>query len=96
MASTNRRRRAGGGGRINPRLAGFLAWTSEGTLFLIDARGAVHRGDRSLRQWEPTGTVGTQPVAFSATEEGLLAATPQGDVMSSDDGGRTWKVRATA
>ena len=82
--------------RINPRLAGFLGWTKEGTLFLLDARGAVHRGDRSVRQWEAAGTVGARPAAFAVTEDGLLAATSEGSVLSSEDGGRTWKLRAKA
>ena len=80
--------------RVNPRMSGFLAWPDGDALFLLDARGAVHRGDGSLRSWRAAGAIGGQPVAFGATSDGLLAATSRGSVMSSADEGHTWKLRA--
>jgi hypothetical protein len=79
---------------INRRLAGYLAWADDGTLFLLDARGSVHRADRTLRRWDVAGDVGGQPAAFSATGDQLLAATREGTVTASDDAGVTWQPRA--
>ena len=80
--------------RVNPRLSGLLAWPRGGTLLVLDARGAVNAAPGSLRRSQPLGGVEGSPAAFAATRTGLLAATRQGSVMSSDDGGRTWKLRA--
>ena len=78
----------------NRRLGGYLAWADDGTAFLLDGRGEVHRAGRGLRRWKAAGTVAGQPVAFTAAGDQLLAATSEGNVLVSGDGGSSWETRA--
>ena len=81
---------------VNRRLSGLLAWPQDATLLVLDRRGAVNAVAPSLRRAKPLGGVGGSPTAFTATRDGLLAATMQGSIMRSADRGRTWELRAKA
>ncbi|HEX2086816.1 MAG TPA: hypothetical protein VHF89_14145 [Solirubrobacteraceae bacterium] len=81
--------------RANPRMAGLLAWPRGGRPLLVDARGGVHRGDASGRRWRQVGRLDGEPVALAAANGDLLAATTDGTVVASADGGATWSVRAS-
>ena len=73
---------------------GLLAWTTNGSLFLVDARGVVSESGDGGESWEDTGDIGGQPAAFEAAGDDLYVALHDGTVKRSADGGRTWIVRS--
>jgi photosystem II stability/assembly factor-like uncharacterized protein len=91
LASSN------GGARwrtLNKSLAGLLSWPARGRLYLIDVAGDVRLSTDGGRRWRQRGSIGAPPVAFSAGAPGeLLAATEDGAVQSSRNGGANWNVR---
>jgi hypothetical protein len=77
-------------------VAGLLAWPDEEALYLVDADGNVLRSADTGREFEQVGTVGAQPEAFAAAgEQELYAAVHGGKVVTSADGGATWRTRST-
>jgi hypothetical protein len=46
--------------------AGLLAWPAADRLYLVDGQGQIQRSGDGGRQWQPTGSIGGQPVAFIA------------------------------
>ena len=47
------------------------------------------------RSWEAAGSLGGEPAAFeAAAPDELYAALHDGPIKRSDDGGKTWSVRA--
>jgi hypothetical protein len=74
--------------------AGLLAWPAADRLYLIDEQGQVQRSSDDGRRWQPAGSIGGQPVAFTAHETELYAALADSTVKRSSDGGATWTVRA--
>ena len=72
--------------------SGSLAWTERHGLILFDSSGAVHRlGDAA---WQQVGRLDAPPAAVAASGSALLAGLETGMVMRSDDGGRSWVLRA--
>ena len=78
---------------LAPELGGLLARTSDGTLFLVDGTGAVHRSDDGGASFEAVGEIGGRPAAFAAAGDDLYAALHTNEVKLSRDGGRTWELR---
>ena len=76
--------------------AGFLTWLPDGSIYLVDGAGAVHRSDDAGRSWEAQGEVGGQPAALSSHGGELYVALHTNEVKVSDNGGRSWRARATA
>ncbi|MGH2949307.1 MAG: F510_1955 family glycosylhydrolase [Solirubrobacteraceae bacterium] len=74
--------------------AGLLAWPAADRLYLVDGQGRVQRSGDGGRQWQPTGTIGGQPVAFIAHGSELYAALSDSTVKRSEDGGASWTLRA--
>jgi len=75
---------------------GLLAWPRRHSLYLIDAFGRVKVSDGGGNRWRSVGRIGGQPVAFAAIGgNSLYAALPDGTVMSSSDGGASWRPRAS-
>jgi hypothetical protein len=75
--------------------AGLLAWPAADRLYLVDGQGQVQRSGDGGRQWQPTGSIGRQPVAFIAHESELYAALSDSTVKRSADRGASWTLRAT-
>lgn len=74
---------------------GLLSWVVRGDLFHVDAAGGVSVSSDRGRTWRRRGSVGTQPAVFAAVDErSLYAALPDGTVMASADGARTWTTRS--
>jgi photosystem II stability/assembly factor-like uncharacterized protein len=77
--------------RLDGGLVGFLAWGSQ--LVLIDADGRVHATTDGGRRFATVGDVGSQPAATATANGQLLVALHDNSVRSSNDGGRTWRLR---
>jgi hypothetical protein len=75
--------------------AGLLAWPVADRLYLVDGQGQLQRSADGGRRWQPTGSIGGQPVAFIAHDSELYVALADSTVKRSTDGGETWSVRAT-
>jgi len=77
-------------------LAGLLAWPAADALYLVEGDGTVSRSDDGGREFRRAGSVGAQPEAFAAAgEQELYAAVHGGKVVTSADGGATWRTRST-
>lgn len=75
---------------------GLITWTESGRLYFVDAAGQVQSSDDAGKGWTELGSVGAQPGAFVATtDEELYAALVDGTVMTSTDGGISWKARSS-
>jgi len=99
MASTERgvfsSTNAGKGWRpLRDDTAGLLAWPAADRLYLVDGQGQVQRSADGGRQWQPTGSIGGQPVAFMAHDAELYVALGDSTVKRSTDGGASWTLRA--
>jgi photosystem II stability/assembly factor-like uncharacterized protein len=78
----------------HPGPPGLLAWGDE--LTVADAHGAVHAAADAVQRPQPVGHIGGKPAALESGPDGeLYAALHNGTIKASDDGGRTWSVRAT-
>jgi len=73
---------------------GLVGWAVGGELVRVDARGVVERSARVGAPWRRTGQAPAQPVALATAPGELLLGTADATVLSSADGGRTWRVRA--
>jgi hypothetical protein len=75
--------------------AGLLAWPAPDRLYLVDGQGQVQRSEDGGREWQPAGSIGGQPVAFTAHDSELYVAVADSTVKRSTDSGATWAVRTT-
>jgi hypothetical protein len=75
--------------------AGLLAWPAPDRLYLVDGNGQAQRSADGGRQWQSTGNVGGQPVAFRAHESELYVALADSTVKRSTDDGARWTLRAS-
>ena len=84
-----------GGGRWRAVAAlapGHLLWTDDG-LVLLGLDGAVHRMSRPGERPRRMGELPMAPAAAAQHDGDLLVAGDDGSVLSSGDGGRTWRPR---
>ena len=88
---------AGRGWRpLRSDLAGLLAWPAPDRLYLVDGEGQVFMSADGGQAWQTQGSIGGQPAAFIAADDGLYAALADGAVKRSTDGGARWTVRTAA
>ena len=74
---------------------GLLSWADE--LTVVDANGAVHAAADAGQRPRPVGHIEGKPAALESGPAGdLYAALHDGSIKRSDDGGRTWRVRAAS
>jgi hypothetical protein len=71
---------------------GLLAWPRRDRIYLLDGGGRIWLSrDRGAR-WQHRGDVGSQPAALLAVgAEVLYAATHDGEIKHSVDGGSSWR-----
>jgi hypothetical protein len=68
-----------------------LAWSSARELYRIDPGGPVKVSADGGESWEGRGSTGGEPQALTVDADGALyAATLDGKVQRSTDGGRSW------
>ena len=74
-----------------------VSWAADGTLFGIEASGAVQRSADGGASWSGSGRLPGQPQALLAADDALWAAAlGEGEVTGiyhSTDGGQTWELR---
>ena len=76
--------------RVLEQRIGLLGWPEGGPVYLVDAEGAIHTSDDG-RRWRRVGETGEPPAALAATgPRELWFAGHDGDILRSEDGGRTW------
>jgi photosystem II stability/assembly factor-like uncharacterized protein len=97
-AGENRLFSSADGGRSWSQLedgTGLLAWPRPDRLYLLDGTGDVWLSRDRGGRWQAQGRIGGRPAAFLATgAETLFAATHEGEIKRSSDGGVTWTTRS--
>lgn len=82
------------GGRSWRRLsapAGFIAWPSPNSLFVMDVSGEVAVASAPGGAFRVMGRIGGEPAAFEAVGTELFAARHDGAILRSFDEGRSWQ-----
>lgn len=69
----------------------MVTWNREQGLIAVDLEGVVRGTSEPIGEWEEVGRLPGTPPAVGAAGEELLAATHESRVMSSSDGGKTWR-----
>jgi photosystem II stability/assembly factor-like uncharacterized protein len=70
---------------------GLVTWTRELGVVAVDLDGGVRRADDPEGDWEEVGRLDGPPAALDAAGNELLAATHDPRVLTSADGGRSWR-----
>ena len=70
---------------------GMVTWTPELGLVAVDLRGVVRHATEPTGGWTEVGRLPGPPAALEGVGDELLAATHESQVLSSPDGGRTWR-----
>jgi hypothetical protein len=83
-----------GGSRWRPLSVpgGLVTWSRDLGLVALDAAGVVRRAVQPIAAWAEVGGLNGPPAAVEAVGDELLAARHDSVVMSSRDGGRTWRA----
>jgi hypothetical protein len=69
----------------------LLSWDKADALWLMTARGTVHRSTDSGETWNSAGDLGRQPEAF-AVDYGILYAATHSEIFVSRTGGEDWRL----
>jgi photosystem II stability/assembly factor-like uncharacterized protein len=73
-----------------------LAWRDNGELYRIDPGGPIKVSTDGGETWEDRGSTGGEPQALTVDQAGALyAATLDGKVQKSEDGGRSFTALVT-
>ena len=83
-----------GGSRWRPLAipGGLVTWTREVGLIAADDGGVIRTADDPTGKWEEVGSLGGSPAAIEAVRDEILAATHDARVLSSRDGGESWRA----
>ena len=79
--------------RVPGRRAALLAWPSRGRLYAVDAAGRVAIISDAGHTWSTSGEAVGEPEAVTAAGRELFVVLGDGSVVSTSDGGRSWRVR---
>jgi len=74
---------------------GLLAWPRRDRLFLVDPNGRTWLSHNGGSRWRALGHIDGRPAALLAVDaDSLYAATHEGVIKASTDGGVTWAFRS--
>lgn len=89
-------RDAGRTWRQREQRTGLLAWPRRDRLYLLDGGGGIWLSRDGGARWQRRGQIGSRPAALLAVDaEVLYAATHEGEIKGSVDGGVSWTTRST-
>ena len=74
---------------------GLVTWTPEIGLVAADPDGVLRAAEDPTGEWEEVGSLGGSLAAMEGVGDELLAATHDARVLSSRDGGKTWRAILT-
>lgn len=74
----------------------FLSWETGSGLWGLGSDGTVFVSGDGSGGWERRGELGGGPAALLVADGTAYAAVEGGDILESDDGGRTWSPRHDA
>ncbi len=84
-------RDGGSSWRPLPIPGGLVTWTPELGLVAVDLDGVVRTADDPTAGWSEVGRLPAAPAALEGVADELVAATHDTQVLSSQDGGTTWR-----
>jgi hypothetical protein len=84
-------RDGGASWRPLPVQGGMVTWTRELGLVAVDLGGVIRTASEPTGGWTEIGRIPGAPAALEGVGDELLAATHESQVLSSRDGGRTWR-----
>jgi hypothetical protein len=84
-------RDGGASWRPLPIPGGIVTWTSELGLIAVDLGGVVRTASEPTGEWTEVGRLPGTPAALEGVGDELLAATHESQVVSSPDGGKSWR-----
>jgi hypothetical protein len=70
---------------------GLVTWSEQLGVVAADLEGIVRSADDPTGEWDEVGPLPGPPAALEAVGDELLAATHESQVLSSSDGGKTWR-----
>jgi hypothetical protein len=70
---------------------GMGTWTAELGLITVDLEGVVRHASEPTGEWGEVGRLPGAPAAIEGVGDELLAATHDSRVLTSRDGGKTWR-----
>ena len=74
-----------------PVPGGLVTWSPELGLTSVDLQGVIRGASEATGDWTEVGRLPGTPAALEAVGDELLAATHESQVLSSRDGGRSWR-----
>jgi hypothetical protein len=69
---------------------GLVTWTRELGVVAADLAGVLRRADAPDSGWDEVGSLDGTPAALEGVGRELLAATHEGAIVTSRDGGQAW------
>jgi hypothetical protein len=75
---------------------GLATWTPELGLIAVDLDGVIRHASEPTGDWSEVGRLPGAPAALEGVGDELLAATHDSRVLTSLDGGKTWRDLVTA
>jgi hypothetical protein len=70
---------------------GLITWTPEAGLVAAGFDGVIRKAEDPMGDWEETGQLDGSPAALEGVRDELLVATHDARVLSSRDGGSSWR-----
>jgi hypothetical protein len=70
---------------------GMVTWTPELGVTAVDLQGVIRTASEPTGEWAEIGRLPGAPAALEGVGDELLAATHESQVLSSVDGGKTWR-----
>lgn len=74
-----------------PIPGGMATWTRELGVITVDVEGVIRHASEPTGEWNEAGRIPGTPAALEGVADELLAATHESRVLSSRDGGKSWR-----